>query len=332
MWRGEFGTTPPFDIGPDALFVAYSRMGGDDVLHDAGLALPGTRLRSCTLPTWPPATSCCRYNPDENATSRASDCPTPVAPTASTAGRTSTSRRWPRTSAKAAGANTARRPFSNYCEEDVRNSTKLLRAQLRRLRVGFSAADVPRVLHWSNYSAEARRADPGPRHADRRAAVESGAGEQGRPSIAQLLHGNSIRATAATIRSTRPMANGVTRASSVARQFGVTSWPRLESGQLDIDGDAFRLMCHVPGVEGLHALRDSLGRHRQGAKLPIGRDGRNRPSLFPFWHGNRPQCACEKPVQRARRHALVHVVPARHDRRLSRLAHTGSRHRRRRVR
>ena len=24
LWRGEFGTTPPFDIGPDTLFVAYS--------------------------------------------------------------------------------------------------------------------------------------------------------------------------------------------------------------------------------------------------------------------------------------------------------------------
>ena len=23
-WRGEFGSTPPFDIGPDTLFVAYS--------------------------------------------------------------------------------------------------------------------------------------------------------------------------------------------------------------------------------------------------------------------------------------------------------------------
>ena len=62
---------------------------------------------------------------------------------------------------------------------------------------------------------------------------------------------------------------------------GVTAWPRLESGQLDIDGDAFRLMYHVPGIEGLHALRDSLGVIVR-AKLPIGRDGRNRPSLFPF--------------------------------------------------
>src|SRR5262249_6664758 len=24
LWRGEFGAEPPFDIGPDALFVAYS--------------------------------------------------------------------------------------------------------------------------------------------------------------------------------------------------------------------------------------------------------------------------------------------------------------------
>ena len=24
LWRGDFGKTPPFDIGPDALFVAYS--------------------------------------------------------------------------------------------------------------------------------------------------------------------------------------------------------------------------------------------------------------------------------------------------------------------
>jgi DNA polymerase family A len=40
-------------------------------------------------------------------------------------------------------------------------------------------------------------------------------------------------------------------------------------------------MYHVPGVENLHALRDSLNVIVK-ARLPIGRDGRNRPSLFPF--------------------------------------------------
>ena len=36
-----------------------------------------------------------------------------------------------------------------------------------------------------------------------------------------------------------------------------------------------------PAIEGLHALRDSLGVIVR-ARIPIGRDGRNRPSLFPF--------------------------------------------------
>jgi hypothetical protein len=63
--------------------------------------------------------------------------------------------------------------------------------------------------------------------------------------------------------------------------IGVMAWPRLDSGALDLNGDAFRLMYHVPGIEGLHALRDSL-RVIASAKLPIGRDGRNRPSLLPF--------------------------------------------------
>jgi hypothetical protein len=37
----------------------------------------------------------------------------------------------------------------------------------------------------------------------------------------------------------------------------------------------------VPGLEGLHALRDTLG-FIVKARLPIGPDRRNRPSLFPF--------------------------------------------------
>src|SRR5262249_16915045 len=64
-------------------------------------------------------------------------------------------------------------------------------------------------------------------------------------------------------------------------QTGVLAWPRLDSCQLDTDGDAFRLMYHVPGIERLHALRDSMSVIAK-ARLPIGKDGRNRPSLLPF--------------------------------------------------
>ena len=64
-------------------------------------------------------------------------------------------------------------------------------------------------------------------------------------------------------------------------QGRIAGWSRLESGRLDTSSDAFGIMRHVPGIEELHALRDSLG-FIVKARLPIGKDGRNRPSLFPF--------------------------------------------------
>ena len=105
---------------------------------------------------------------------------------------------------------------------------------------------------------------------------------------------------------------------------GVPAWPRLDSGRLDIDGDAFRLMYHVPGIERLHALRDSLGVivRRETADRPR----RPKPAEpIPVLHRHRTKCARQKPLQRARRHALLHGVSAGHDRRLSRLADAGSR-------
>ena len=74
---------------------------------------------------------------------------------------------------------------------------------------------------------------------------------------------------------------------------GIASWPRLDSGALQIDSDAFRMMYHArpknedhpqwhdKAIEELHALRDTLGVIMK-ARIPIGPDGRNRPSLFPF--------------------------------------------------
>jgi DNA polymerase I len=63
---------------------------------------------------------------------------------------------------------------------------------------------------------------------------------------------------------------------------GILAWPRLASGKIQIDGDAFRMMYSAhPALEGLRALRDALGVIVR-ARIPIGRDGRNRPSIFPF--------------------------------------------------
>ena len=79
------------------------------------------------------------------------------------------------------------------------------------------------------------------------------------------------------------MANGAASALRTGfRSAGISEWPRLDSGALELTGDVFRMMYAAhPAIEGLHALRDSIGVIVR-ARIPIGRDGRNRPSLFPF--------------------------------------------------
>ena len=106
---------------------------------------------------------------------------------------------------------------------------------------------------------------------------------------------------------------------------GITEWPRLDSGALQLDGDAFRMMYGAhPAIEGLHALRDSLGVIVR-ARIPIGPDGRNRPSLFPFGTATGRNAQAKSLFNAHASHALVHEVSGRQDRALSRLANPGSR-------
>ena len=183
------------------------------------------------------------------------------------------------TIAKAIGDGTWRGRYSSedildYCEEDVRMSVKLLGAQIR------AGADVPRILHWSNYSAKA-------------IAVIQARGMPIDMALWNLVQENKVAVIGELLRQFDPSYGSeqpiytpdgewsYQRFEQWLVRTGVAAWPRLDSGRLDIDSDALRLMSHVPGIEGLHALRDSLG-FIVKARLPIGKDGRNRPSLFPF--------------------------------------------------
>ena len=65
-----------------------------------------------------------------------------------------------------------------YCEEDVRASAELLRRQLTRLRTTAHPSTSSACCTGQQLQRQDGRADPGPRHADRHAAVEPGAGEQ----------------------------------------------------------------------------------------------------------------------------------------------------------
>jgi DNA polymerase I len=186
--------------------------------------------------------------------------------------------------AKAIGDGIWRGRFSpqevvDYCEEDMRMEMRLLHAQLRGAG-GFAPIDVRHVLHWSNYSAKA-------------IALIQARGMPIDMALWNLVQENKAAVIAELIRQFDPSYGSPYPIYTPEGEWsyqrfehwliyaGVVAWPRLASGRLDISSDAFRLMYHAPGIEGLHALRDSLG-FIVKAQLPIGRDDRNRPSLFPF--------------------------------------------------
>jgi DNA polymerase-1 len=278
LWRGEFGSTPPFDVGPEALFVAYSAWAEMTCFKVLGWPFP-THIFDQHTAYLAISNILLPYNPDEVRGKPRKRLPD--------ACRAYGIEGWERidkdTIAKDIGdgrwVDYGREQVLAYCEEDVRMSVRLLRAQLRG-RPGLPRADVERVLHWSNYSAKC-------------IALIQARGIPIDMSLWSLVQENKVAVIGELLRQFDPSYGSddpiytpegewsYERFERWLIRTGVVAWPRLDSGRLNIDSDAFRLMYHVPGIEGLHALRDSLG-FIVKARLPIGRDGRNRPSLFPF--------------------------------------------------
>jgi hypothetical protein len=277
LWRGEFGKKPPFDIGPDTLFVAYSAwaemtcfmvLGWRFPLHVFDQHTAYLAASNVLLP----------HTPDEKRKRPRKRLPDACRAYGIEGWETIDKEQMAKDIGEGRWQIYGCERVTEYCEEDVNKSTQLLRRQLRGWS-GLLPVNTELVLHWSNYSAktiaqvQARGMPIDPLWdlvKENRAAVIWDLLQQFDPSQG----------------SDHPIYSpeGEWSYESLERwlaSIGVTAWPRLETGRLNIDSDAFRLMSHVPGIEELHALRDSL-RVIKGAKLPIGRDRRNRPSLFPF--------------------------------------------------
>ena len=136
-----------------------------------------------------------------------------------------------------------------YCEEDVRASTALLRKQLQGFS-RFQPASVMHVLHWSNYSAKA-------------ISQIQARGMQIDMVLWNLVQENKAAVISYLLRLFDPSygsANPIytpdghwsdARFEQNLVQMGVKEWPRLEFGKIQTDGDAFKIMSHVPGIEGL---------------------------------------------------------------------------------
>jgi hypothetical protein len=279
LWRGEFGPEPPFDIGPDTLFVAYSAWAEMICFKVLGWKFP-THIFDLHTAYLAASNILSPHEPDVLRKKQKKGL--------SEASRAYSIEGWKGIDkdaiAKAIGTGTWRGRYSpedvvNYCTEDVRVETLLLRAQLRG-NDWLAPADTGRIIYWSNYSGKCT------------ALIQA----RGMPIdvvLWNLVQENKAAVIRELLRRFDPSHGSdcpiytpdgewsYQRFEQWLARTGAIAWPRLPSGTLDISGDAFRLMYHISGIEGLHALRDSLGVIVR-ARLPIGRDGRNRPSLFPF--------------------------------------------------
>ena len=278
LWRDDFGAAPPFDTGPDTLFVAYSAWAEMTCFSVLGWKFPEHIFDQHTA-YLAASNVLLPYEPDEVRKKQRKRLPD--------ACRAYGIEGWERIDKEAIARDIGegrwrdhgREAVLEYCEADVRASTLLLREQLRG-RPGLPPADTECVLWWSNYSAKS-------------VALIQARGMPIDMALWNLVQENKPAVIGALLRQLDPSYGtenpiytpegewSYARFEHYLASVGITAWPRLDSGKLDISGDAFRIMYHVPGIEDLHALRDSLGVIVR-AKLPIGRDGRNRPSLFPF--------------------------------------------------
>jgi hypothetical protein len=278
LWRGEFGPKPPFDLDDDTLLVAYSAwaeltcfltLGWKFPRHVFDLHVAYLATSNLLLP----------YAPDE-VRSRPGKGLADACRAYGIPG-------WENIDKKAVARDIGEgnwRKYGveyvfNYVEEDTRTEAELLRRQLRGHGC-HRPVDPELVLHWSNYS--------GPTVAQIQARgmpVNMPLWNEVQEHPAEVID-HLLRKFDPSYDSDEPIFSpegefSYARFERWLLSTGAPFWPRLESGKFDVSGDAFKLMAHIPGVEGIHALRDSL-RVIANANLPIGRDGRNRPSLFAF--------------------------------------------------
>ena len=283
-WCGEFGTSPPFPIDDDTLVVGYSlwaemtcflQLGWRFPKHVYDLHTAYLSVSNILLP----------YDPDEVRKKPRKGLSYACAAYGING--------WEKIDkpdiAKAIGEGRWREygqpAVFDYCEEDVRNSAELFLSQLAGYR-HFAPLDPQRVMCWSTYSAKT-------------VARIQAVGMPIDMGLWNLVQENKTAVIRALIARFDPSQGSECPIYSPEGEFSswrfeqwlisthdtpwpITYWPRLESGALQLDSDAFRMMYGAhPAVEGLHALKDALGVIVR-ARIPIGPDGRNRPSLFPF--------------------------------------------------
>ena len=231
-WRGEFGSTPPFDIGPDTLVVGYSLWAEMTCFLQLGWRFPGARLRSAH-----------RLSGDQQHPAAVQSGREPQEAAQELVGCLPRLRHRGLGEHRQAGNGQGDRrgPLARI---RPRGGAAILRGGRSRLggvaapsdhaATAIARPSIPScVMHWSELQRQDRRPDPGPRHADRHAAVESGAGEQAGG------HRRADRRFDPSQGSENPIYSpdgewGSERFAHWLVAAGIAEWPRLDSGALEL--------------------------------------------------------------------------------------------------
>ncbi len=259
VWRGEFGTAPPFPIGPDSLFVAYYASAELGCFKALNWQMPANvldlfvefrvRTNGLTTPAGSGLLGALTYFGLDNIGAIEKD--------------------EMRALILAGGpwSEDERAAILNYCAEDVLALERLLPAMLPRI-------DLARALLRGRCMKAA-------------AAME----HNGVPIDTNTLALLRAKWTdiqdqlIADIDADYGVFEGRTFKADRWERYLLTHgipWPRLESGRLDLSDDAFRQMARAcPAVSPMRELRSALSELRLN-DLAVGCDGRNRTILSAF--------------------------------------------------
>jgi DNA polymerase I len=259
LWRGQFGSTPPFPTGPDSLFVAFYASAELGCFRALGWPKPSNildlfvefrdRTNGLTSPAGAGLIGALTYFGLDNM------------------GATDKDDMRALILAGGPWSESARKAILDYCAGDVAALERLLPAMLRRI-------DLPRALLRGRYMAAA-------------AAMEFAGVPIDVPTLT-LLRENWPHIQADLIAAI-DVDYGVFEGSSFRAdrwaQYLIKQgipWPRLPSGRLDLSDDTFRQMAKAhPEVSPMRELRSALSELRLN-DLAVGSDGRNRTILSAF--------------------------------------------------
>jgi DNA polymerase-1 len=259
LWRGEFGPTPPFPIGPDSLFVAFYASAELGCFRALGWPKPANildlftefrdRTNGLTTPAGSGLVGALTYFGLD-----------PIAAAEKDRLRSLVLRGGP-------WSESERTEILNYCATDIAALELLLPAMLPQL-------DLPRALLRGRYMAAA-------------AAMEWNGAPIDTATLALLrkhwtdIQDSLISAIDADYGVYEGRTFKVERFENLLIRLGIP-WSRLDSGALDLSRDTFRQMAKsYAAIAPLHELRHALSEMRLN-DLAVGHDGRNRTILSAF--------------------------------------------------